>query len=655
MASILALYFRTFSPVIYMSMKRFLPFSFLVSVLLLLSELTSAQEKRFTILHTSDEHSTLLPLPLTEYHPTEQHPGIGGFARLSTKVKEIKAMKGDEPVVLLSAGDIMGGSPFAWLILKQQSIELELMNHIGYAAMTIGNHEFDYGPDILANYFLKAAYRRGHTQPMKVVASNLDIPSGHKLLEVEMLPYHIVELSNGLKMGLLGILGASAYSLAPGAKEVNITDQYKAAQKAIDQLKEEGADVIVLLSHSGIEEDRQMAKKLKGLDVILGGHDHIKTPEPESVNGTIIVHPGYYLQYVGKLEFSYDTDLKDLKLLNGGLQSDYLQLLDSSIPEDSTVAAMITGYTDSLNAFISEFTGERFTDIQSSVIKSDFPVVKERDLSESSIGNFVTDAMRIVGSEVIGNRVDFAFQGNGVIRAEVLPGSMPWSKGNFALFDLLTIVGLGSGNDGMPGYPMVSVYMTAKEIFNVLEVTSMLSQFYADNFFLQVSGLRYTYDPGKSMWGRIPFLNVPLPATMAVKSVHLYRGDDPQRSDGEWIEITPETEGLFHIVTDYYLAAFLPMVKEKLPKMEIIFKNQQGETVHIDDCIVKNGDHEFKIWEAVARYAHQVESMPAIYQSPYGRIVEERGIPLYVWTITALILLFTGILAFIRRRKMRQA
>jgi 5'-nucleotidase / UDP-sugar diphosphatase len=636
-------------------MKRFLHLSFLLSIVLFFSFVLTAQEKRFTILHTSDEHSTLLPLPLTEYHPTEQHPGIGGFARLSTKVQQIKALKNEEPVVLLSAGDIMGGSPFAWLILKQQSFELELMNHIGYAALTIGNHEFDYGPDILADYFLRAGYRKGHAHPTKIVASNLNIPSGHKLLEVEMLPYQILELSNGLKIGLLGILGASAYSLAPGAKDVKITDQYKAAQKTIDQLKEKGADVIVLLSHSGIEEDRLMAKKLKGLNVILGGHDHIKTPEPELLNGTIIVHPGYYLQYVGKLEFAFDTKLRTLKLLNGGVESDYLQLLDSSIPEDSTVAAMIAGYTDSLNAFLSEFTGERFTDIRSSIINSDFSVIKEQDLSESSIGNFVTDAMRIIGSEVIGDRVDFAFQGNGVIRAEVLPGKMPWSKGKFALFDLLTIVGLGSGNDGMPGYPMVSVYMTAKEIFNVLEVTSMLSQFYADNFFLQVSGLKYTYDPGKSMWGRVPFLNVPLPATMAIKSVHLYRGNDPQRADGEWIEITPETEGLFHIVTDYYLAAFLPMVKEKLPKMEIIFKNKNGETVSIDDCIVKNGAHEFKVWEAVARYAHQIETMPSIYQSPQGRIVEERGIPLFVWTITALSLLLLGILISIRRWRMHKS
>jgi UDP-sugar diphosphatase len=651
----IGLYFRTFSPIIHLSMKRFLPLSFLLSALLLLSFALTAQEKKFTILHTSDEHSTLLPLPLTEYHPTEQHPGVGGFARLSTKVQQIKAAKGDEPVVLLSAGDIMGGSPFAWLILKQQSIELELMNQIGYAAMTIGNHEFDYGPDILADYFLRAGYKKGHEHPMKVVASNLDIPSGHKLLEVEMLPYQIIELSNGLKMGLLGILGASAYSLAPGAKEVNITDQYKAAQKTIDELKQNGADVIVLLSHSGIEEDRLMAKKLKGLDVILGGHDHIKTPEPELINGTIIVHPGYYLQYVGKLEFAFDSESRELKLLNGGLQSDYLQILDSSIPEDSTVAAKIAVYTDSLNAFLADFTEDRFTDIASSVISSDFPVIKERDLSESSIGNFVTDAMRIIGSEVIGDRVDFAFQGNGVIRAEVLPGKMPWSKGKFALFDLLTIVGLGSGNDGMPGYPMVSVYMTAREIFNVLEVTSMLSQFYADNFFLQVSGLKYTYDPGKSMWGRIPFLNVPLPATMAVKSVQLYRGDDPQRADGEWMELTPETEGLFHVVTDYYLAAFLPMVKEKLPKMEIIFKNKNGETVHIDDCIVKNGPHEFKIWEAVARYAHQIETMPVMYQSPQGRITEDKGIPLFVWTITALSLLLLGILILIRRWRMRKA
>lgn len=603
--------------------------------------LSGAQEKKFTLLHTSDEHSTFLPLPLTDYQPGTANPALGGFARLATKVRQIKEAKGDEPVLLLSSGDIMGGSAFAWLILQQKSYEAALMQHIGYNAFTIGNHEFDYGPDILSDYLARVGYGENASDGMALIASNLDIPSSHPLNKTAIQPNKIFTLSNGLKIGVFGILGASAYSLAPYAPPVKISDQFAACKKQVAELKKAGADVIVLLSHSGIKEDREMAKKVKGIDVILGGHDHISTATPEIVNNIIIVHPDYYLRHLGKLELSYDTQTKKVSMLN----KDYLLPLDHQVPEDSTVAAMISAYTDSLNMFINSYTQGRFTDVRKNIIKSTFPLVKEKEYVETPVGNFVADAMRLVGGEVTGDKVDFAFQGNGVIRADVIPGVMEWSKGNFSLFDLLTIVGLGSGPDKSAGYPMISVYLTEKEIFNVLEVTSMLSQVYGDNFFLQVSGLKYRVDPGKSMWMKIPYLNMPIPATMAVKEIQLFRGEGIQPDDGYFEALDRKGERLYHVVTDYYLAAFLPMVGEVLPKLTITFKNREGEIVELDDCIIKVEGKEFKVWEAVSRFAADLGEMPDVYRQKQNRIQEERGIPLVVWTITGLVIL-TGLIIF---------
>lgn len=604
----------------------------------------SAQVRKFTILHTSDEHSTFLPLPLTDYRPGTANPALGGFARLATKVRQIKEEKGDEPVLLLSSGDIMGGSAFAWLILQQKSYEAALMQYIGYNAFTIGNHEFDYGPDVLADYLLRAGYDQSAPNGMALIASNLDIPSGHPLKKAAIQANKIIPLSNGLKIGVFGILGASAYSLAPYAPPVKISDQFDACQTQVAELKKAGADVIVLLSHSGIKEDREMAKKIKGIDIILGGHDHINTPEPEKVNNTIIVHPDYYLRHLGKLELSHDGQTQKVSLLNGN----YLLPLDHKVTEDSTVAAMIAAYTDSLNMFISSYTKGRFTDVSNSIIKSNFPLVKDREYVETPVGNFVADAMRLVGGEVTGEKVDFAFQGNGVIRADVIPGVMEWSKGNFSLFDLLTIVGLGSGPDKTAGYPMISVFLTEKEIFNVLEVTSMLSQVYGDNFFLQVSGLKYKVDPGKSMWMKVPYLNMPIPATMAVKEIQLYRGEGIQPDEGFYEKLDRNGERLYHVVTDYYLAAFLPMVGEVLPKLTITFKNRDGKVVQLDDCIIRQEGREFKVWEAVSRFAADLQEMPDVYRQTQNRIQEERGIPLVVWTITGLIVLLVVIIAAIR-------
>lgn len=623
--------------------------AFLVIALGLFFPSLQAQELKFTLLHTSDEHSTLLPIPLTEYKPQVANTTLGGFARLATKVKQIKKEKGNQPVLLFSSGDIMGGSPFAWLILKGYAAELDIMNAIGYNAMTIGNHEFDYGPEVLAKFFNKGGYPDASGSKMPVIASNLNIPANHSLGKVGMKNDMIFTLNNGLKVGVLGLLGASAYELAPNASPITINDQFVAAQNTVNSLKEKGAQVIVLLSHSGIAEDRLMAKKINGIDIILGGHDHIKTIEPEVVNKCMIVHSGYYLQNLGLLNFSYNAKTRTLKYLNPELKTNYLQPLDFSIPEDSSIAAMIQLYKDSLNSFLNIYTKGKFTDIQKSVIQSNFSLVKHKDLAETTIGNFVVDAMRFVGTQISGDKVDFAFQGNGVIRGDIIPGVMKTTKNNFSLFDLLTISGLGTGPDQLPGYPLVSLYLTEKEIYNVLEVSALLSQIKGDNFYLQMSGLRSTYDPGKSMWLTIPFINQPIPAVKAIKSAELYRGAGIQKANGSYRLLDREGNKLYHVVTDYYLAAFLPMVGEVLPALEIKFKDKSGKEISVEASILKHEGREFKVWEAMALYADQVKNMPVEYKEPQKRIIEEKGIPLAVWSWSLIGLIVVIIIFFILR------
>ncbi|HUH73909.1 MAG TPA: bifunctional metallophosphatase/5'-nucleotidase [Chitinophagales bacterium] len=612
------------------------------------------EEKKFTILHTSDEHSTLSPIPLTDYKKDQSNSTLGGFARWATKVKEIRAQKGDEPVLLLSSGDIMGGSPFAWLILEKKSHEIEIMQKIGYQAMTIGNHEFDYGPNILAEYLARAGYADGQPE-LSIIISNLNIPDTLALKKINLLPSKIYTLGNGVKIGIFGIQGKSAFSLAPAAGDVTIFDQYEIGNKTVEALKKQGADVIVMLSHSGIDEDKIMAKKIKGIDIILGGHDHINTPQPLKVNNTIIFHPDYYLRHFGQLEFAYNTETKKTQLINERNGTEALQPLNSDIPEDSTIAAIIQTATDELNAFLTTYTNGRFNFIDSTVIESNFDVVKEEEYKETTIGNFVADAMRLEGSKIIGDRIDIAIQGNGVIRGDILTGKLDSTKGKFSLFDMLTLTGLGAGPDQSAGYPMVSCYLTEKEIFNVLEVTAMMSQVYGDNFFLQVSGLKYTYDPGKSLWGKIPFLGTPIPATMAVKSVFLYTGNGLQDDSENYIKLQRDGDRLFHVVTDYYLAKFLPMVGEVLPKLEISFKDKNRNKKTLDECVVHQEDgKEFKVWQALSMYAQELKQMPTIYKETQKRITKEEGIPLKVWTITGLIVLLLLIIIGGRKFKNRK-
>jgi 5'-nucleotidase / UDP-sugar diphosphatase len=614
-------------------------------IFLIFFSFAHAGDIKFTIVHTSDEHSSLLPAPLTDYHPEKDNPALGGYARLATKINQIRKEKGDEPVLVISSGDVMGGTPFAWLILNGYSAELEIMKHIGYDAMTIGNHEFDYGPETLAEYFLRAGYGEQGNK-MSVISSNIVIPEHHSLGKVHIESNKIYQLSNGLKVGVFGLMGENALKLAPYAPPVTFSNPYESARLQVNQLKQQGADIIIAITHSGIREDRLLARRVAGIDIILGGHDHIKTEAPEVVNGVMIFHPSYYTQKAGVYEFAINSNQKP-ELLNLKNNKSILVDVDAAIEEDSTVAAMILGYKDALNRFVAEYTDSLFYDVQQTALKSLFSMKKEKNLKESSIGNFVTDAMRLVTQELTGEKVDFAFQANGVIRGSVIPGSMPWGENQVSFFDLVTVSGLGSGPDKLPGYPMVSVYLTEKEVLNALEVTAMLSQVYGDIFFLNFSGLRYTYDPGRALWMKVPFINLPLPANKAVISAEKFVGEGLQR-EGYFQPLDKNNDRLYHVVSDYYIISFLPMVGKILPHLEIVLKNKNGDSVEPDETIIYYNNREFKVWEAVARYAnsiHQNGLLPEYYKNASARIIENRGVPLYVYAYSALALLFL-LLAF---------
>ncbi len=621
----------------------------------------SAQSQRFTILHTSDEHSVLTPLPAVDYHPEKKDPALGGFARLSGLVKQIRAEKTGEPVLLLSSGDFIGGSPYAWLILEGYSPEIELMMEIGYDATTIGNHEFDYGPDALAEYFQRAGYPDAHKK-LPLIISNLSIPDGHSILDVEFLPNKIMELENGLKLGLFGLLGTDAYAVAPYAEPVGIKDPFKIAQQQVDKLRELGADVVIALSHSGVREDRELAEKVNNIDIILGGHDHFQTMQPEIISNTILLHSSYYLEHLGMLELEFDPSTGKVNLLNPENNSPYQIPLDDSVVEDPAILEQIEYFTARLNDFVIDFSDSLFTDVYANILHADFPLVKHQDMVETTVGNFVVDAMRLEAERVTGHKVDLAIQANGVIRGDIIPGVMEWSAGKVSFMDLVTIAGLGSGPDKRPGYPMVSAYLTAHEVYNLLEVAGLLSKLMGDTYFLQISGLKYTYDPGKIAWLTIPFANIPVPAYRSVQDVKIFTGEGVQHDNG-YAPLDRDDPRLFHLVSDYYLTSFLPMIGEILPRLALVLKDRDGNPIELENTIIFENEREFKVWEAVARYAVSFEKgadglpvMPEVYRETQNRIVEDKGIPLAVWAWSGLIAVLVGLVFLIKLgiRKLRR-
>jgi 5'-nucleotidase/UDP-sugar diphosphatase len=629
------------------------------------------EELYFCILHTNDMHSALIPhSPAVDYDPEKEDPAIGGFARLATAVDEIRENKiGEgEPVLLLDAGDFLGGTAFAWLALSGYAAELTIMQKMGYDAVAIGNHEYDYGPDVLAQYLLKAGYPEAHQKTL-VLASNTEAPSDHPLAAQGLYrKAGMFELENGLKVGVFGLIGKDAIQLIGESGDVQFLDQYEVARQAVDELKEQGANVIVCLSHSGVDEDRELAQEVPGIDVIVGGHSHTALYKPVLEGDTIIVQAGSLGEYLGQLELAYNPNTGKVRVCNEENGHPFLIPIDSSFACDPEINALVQEYTLILNAHIAEMTGGKFDDIMSTVARSDFILSNQPPLSETPLGDFVADAMRMVVQNITGERVDIACEVSGCIRTSIFPGTMEYSAGNVSFYSIVEAISMGHGRDGYPGCPVVSLYLTGGEVRRLLEINILVQKFMGDSSFLQISGLRYSYNPTNAVLLTIPLVNLPIPTTRAVTRMELYTGDgiQPVHSE-EYVPLKRGDEKLYHVITDAYILLFLPMAKDVLPQLEIVPKNADGEQVppeRFDELIVHQADgSELKVWEAVAIYAAAqppgVDGIPQIsdyYEGVAGRINKIWTFPLVGWLLLILAVIVAGIVFLVfRRRKHKKA
>jgi UDP-sugar diphosphatase len=621
----------------------------------------ASAELFFTVLHTNDEHSALLPTPLVDYSPGLEDPSFGGFARLAQAVTQIRAekVKESEPVLLLSAGDYLGGSPFSWLAPGGRAPELSLMVELGYDVITIGNHEYDYGPDVLAQYLLAAGYpaAAGRTA---IVATNTVFPENHALSALGVRRTWLQKLDNGLTIGYFGLIGKRAIQDAAQAPPVTFAVQTEAAREAVAELKQAGADIIIAITHSGVDEDTELARSVPGINLIVGGHCHTALSGAATVGETLIVQTGDRLRYLGVLELAFNPSAGKLRLRNPDTGRPILLPLDHNVYPEPGMAMLVDEYTRELDALVSELSGGRFTSVSDTIVYTDFVLPDRPSLASSPFGNFVTDAMRLKGEEVTGEKVHFAFQANGVIRGALIPGSMPHSRGRVSFFDLASLVGLGMGPDGRPGNPLVSVYFTGEEIRRILEVSVLLQHLFDDSYFLQASGLKAAYDLDRAVLFTIPVKNIPVPSTRAVLSAEMYAGTGIQGANG-FLPLKRGDSQLYHVVTDYYLGTFLPMVGELLPSLALVMKDRHGNPVELDDTIIKRDGNEYKVWQAVLEYAagqpKDGGGRPRIseyYRQPPPRLTEVGTLPLLLWPALGLLSLLTLIIYLIRRGKRRR-
>ena len=610
-----------------------------------------------TILHTNDEHGALIPhSPAVDFHPLRENPTIGGYARLATMVNSIRQEKdtSGEPVLLFSGGDFIGGTAFSWLVPLGYTPELSIKQAIGYDAIVIGNHEFDYGPEVLADYLKVAGYPEAHSNTA-VLASNIVPPEGHSLIQDQLyLESHIIHLNGGLKVGVLGLIGKDAVTVTTANDPVVFTDQHERARLIVDQLKQQGAELVIALTHSGVDEDLMLAAEVDGIDVIIGGHCHTALEEPLYKNETVIVQAGAHLEYLGQLELSFQPSSGNVTVLNEYNNRPYLVRLDHEVPLDPAIESIVDDYSVLLNSYITSKTAGNIQNILEPVAFSGFIIPEDPPLQETPLGNYITDAMRLVVARKTEHSPDFAIQANGLIRDRINPGTMPHSFGAITFYDLVKVLGLGKGPDGMAGYPLVAVYMTGEDILGVLEAAVLLEEVMGNDFFLQFSGLRYTYNPGNAVLFTIPFLDLPVPTTRAVIDAEIYTGEGRQsEGDENYISLKAGDQDLYCLVTDFYVASFLPMIGEMIPQLDLTLRDQEGRPVAVDnleELIITVNNEELKLWQAVVEYTSAqpvggsgLPEIDAYYASTAGRINPVWTFPLVVWFLT----IFTAIIIVI--------
>lgn len=264
----------------------------------------SAQQKELYILQTSDTHSRIEPIPAQTADPVA---GMGGVVRRATFVKDFRNEHPD--VLLFDCGDISQGTPYYNLFKGE--VEIKAMNLMKYDAMTIGNHEFDFGLENMARLFRMADF--------PVVCANYEVKG--TVLEGIVKPYVVLERS-GLRIGVFGISPKlEGLVQADKCEGVVYKDPVATAQQMADLLKEkEHCDVVVCLSHLGIqpgadaseEYDNNLVAKTRNIDIILGGHTHTNMEQPavyQNADGknVPIMHVGKSGVYVGKMKLTLDA------------------------------------------------------------------------------------------------------------------------------------------------------------------------------------------------------------------------------------------------------------------------------------------------------------------------------------------------------------
>jgi 5'-nucleotidase / UDP-sugar diphosphatase len=524
--------------------------------------LTGQTEKKITILHTNDLHSHIVGFsPESSYSPLtlNNDKTIGGFARIASIINNEK-IKNTGTTLVIDAGDFLMGTLFQCLE-KENGFQLRLMKSMGYDVTCIGNHEFDFGPEWLAGV-INTAHNKGEIPSFLIGNAVFDKKDARddaleKLFSDYIIGRKLILTRDGIKFGFFSILGKDAVRVSPKAAPVTFEKQSSFAKTMVKQLQSEKCDIIICISHSGLSKDRNgkwegedadLARAVKGIDLIIGGHTHSKLNEPLIVNGIPIVQAGELGEYVGCLNLSYSSG----KLT---VESYKLIPVDDNIAGDQSINKLIDEQKENINTSILNRLG---MDYSKSVVETRFTLEGNDvgDFLNSNLGPFVADAIHYYVNHNNGKGTDISMVAAGVLRDPIMPGIQTAP-------DVFRVMPLGSGNDNVPGYALSRLYVTGKELKSILEILLVAYKSSPDNY-CYYSGIRVEYNPDKGLLKKI-------------KKIEIIHSDQSIVN----VDFAKKNKSLYSITANSYMLGFIGIIKKmSFGLINVVPKDEAGNRIN---------------------------------------------------------------------------
>mgnify|MGYP006279572953 FL=1 len=512
--------------------RKFLVITLVMVMVLAVAGTVLAQESSFTILHTNDTHGRI---------EEGDYAGMG-FPKLATLVKQYRS-EGD--VLLLDAGDTFHGQTI--VNLNEGEAAVRIMNEMGYDALTLGNHDFNFGQERIKELAEMANF--------PLLAANLD----PQLVK----PYVIKEIA-GVTVGIFGLATPeTAYKTHPKNVEgITFVDPYTTAAEMVAELSEQ-TDIIIALAHLGVSEgseytSEELAQSVSGIDIIIDGHSHTALADGLMVDGTLIAQAGEYDKNLGVVEVTF---------ADGEVQAEASLVTKEDAADVAKDEAVVN--------VIEEVQAEN-EEITSAVVgKTAVELNGEREnvrSGETNLGNLVADSMLTKVD------ADVAITNGGGIRASINEGEV--TKG-----EVITVLPFGNTT--------VVKKLTGAQLLDAVE--HGLSQYPAlEGLFPQVAGMQIIFDGDRPAGERVISLTVN-GEPVDHDAVYNVATNDFMAAGGDGYEVFKGTEtvveagGLEELVMNYISQKGTVSPREEGRILEV---DQQGNNYIYT---VESGDYLAKI------------------------------------------------------------